>query len=94
MPSQQFGLAQRFSAATAYDFDLAVLALGRLIEARLTETVEEEYTPPKRPPGRAVRHVPRHTLRALLTDPPEAIDPRDDDAPALPELAFLPTAGI
>lgn len=95
-PSQVLGIPNRFSAATAYDFDLAVMKLARVIEARSQETIETWETPPKPPvKGQVPVRKPKYTLAELLfekvdgdgTGAPGEIDPAEDDA-----LSHLPAA--
>ena len=95
MPSARMGLeAAGFSPATAYDFDRAVALLGRVIEGKLQETVEELVQERKAPPnGKTIAHKPKYTMRDLLYDAVED-DDADDDAPLPLSLLHLPTAGL
>jgi hypothetical protein len=90
LPSQRLRLEPRFSAATAYDFDEAVKAMGRAIEraSQLTDRVEADPDP-KPSKGKVWKDEPRYTLRDLLWESP-AEDDSDDELPE--EFAHLSAA--
>jgi hypothetical protein len=87
--------ANGYSAPTAYDFDLAVMALARVIEARSEETDDVLQTARKTPAGHVWVPKRRYQLSTLLTPPKDGETDHDhDDAPPLPALSFLPTADL
>lgn len=84
---------QGWSAATAYDFDRAVMTLARVINARREETVERIVTAPNAPPkGQTVKQVPKYSMRQLLADVADDDDLTDDTGPLPDALRDLPTA--
>lgn len=97
MPSERLRLeSSGFSAATAYDFDRSVAMLGRVIDAKLKETVPVQVPSLRQPEkGKQWGEEPKYTLRQLLYDVQDDGEDerwREDDTPAPDALQHLPTS--
>lgn len=84
-----------FLPATSYDFDRAVMLMGRVIDGKRQETVEViEPAPKSLPKGQVSRQKPKYTMLDLLFDRPDVRDGVEDGGDVLADemLSHLPTA--